>query len=343
LPAFVIPKDASFSAALTMFKEWSVFPPNSRPVDDSHEDIASPFTTASAELPLVRATNGRESTVLCALQPLRNVLTVGESLQVALSCRRPDPGGDPAESVNVRPTAGAIALERTSGGVSSPVPLGGQGFVDDGNGGDRVANDNVFTLSIPVTADMTGALSLSAQVSVAGADAQKSGGARTYTAAVTVTPVAPARFTGKVADRLSGGSLIVDVEIAVDVAGRYRLMANIESNGALVAYAKEDRDLTAGRQTVPLLFFGKILTDARIDGPLTVTNLRGTHVSLNSGTPEPAFEPLVPILVAHVTRSYTARDFSDAEWDSDYKRERLAELEALARRERATLAQGSGE
>ena len=251
------------SAALTMFKQWSVYPPNSRPVDDSHEDIASPFTTTAAELPLVDGKNdskdGPDGTILCVLQPLRNVLTVGETFQVTLSCRRPDPGGDPAESVKVPVKAEAIALERTSGGAVTPVAIGGAAFVDDGSHGDRVTNDHVFTLSLPVTAEMTGVLNLSTTVSVTEEQLAASGGvARLYGDGHRDT--GRARSLHGEGNRPIGRRFAVRrCELDVDVAGRYRSgEPGIERRPARLCQGRSRPHPRAANRPVALL--GKILS-----------------------------------------------------------------------------------
>lgn len=112
--------------------------------------------------------------------------------------------------------------------------------------------------------------------------------------------------------------------------GRYRVFANLEHTGNLLAYAKEDLDLGAGVQRVELLFFGKILNDAGVDGAFQVTQLRGERFNLDDPNAVTLSDPLAPVDGPYTTATYHSSDFSPAEWTSSYKEERLAELSALA-------------
>lgn len=316
LPTWQLPPgtvaDASYATALTMFREWSAYPPNSRPIDDSHEDVASPFAITAAEVPL----GGGSRPVSCRLQPLRHTVVPGEVQLVVLQCRR----GSERDGLPESRPALALVIEAVE---VQP----GVAFVDDGSAGDAAAGDRVYTLAVPIPATAPpGLRALTARARIASPEAGDPAGAQTFAATFAVAPRAPAGFTGRFHDRVEDGSLIVEAELDVGEPGRYRLLANLEAGGALIAYAKEDRDLVPGRQVVPFLFFGKILRDAMVAGPLRVTNVRGHRFG-------PTDEPLAPLARAHETQPYAAAAFSPREWQSDYKRERLAELEALARSE----------
>lgn len=323
--------DASYTTALQMFREFSKYPPNSRPVDESHQDVAQPYIVATGTQELVRPADalGRTtgSGVLCVLQPEQHTVVEGAWQRVTLVCRRGAEGPE-----NTAPplslVIGGVTLRGQVEGSNEQV-VSGSDFGDLGSKGDERAGDGVYTLAFQPKLG-PGAVHLSAMVAIADREAGDPLDAQPLVASFSVAAAAPARFTGKVSERLADGSLYVDVEIDVAKAGRYRIFANLEGDGGLLAYAKEDRDLPTGRQTVPLLFFGKILRDAGVQGPLVVTNLRGLRFDFERDPGGMTHQPLQPIARAYETARYQPSDFSPDEWESEYKRERLVELEALA-------------
>jgi hypothetical protein len=214
-----------------------------------------------------------------------------------------------------------------------PIPLGGLRFVDDGSNGDETAGDGTYTANLPIAEQMPGLVDLVARVHLANREADDPLDAQALSAHFSISPLPPARFVERVSDRPRDGSLVVTVGLQVDKPGRYRVFANLEHDGELLAYAKEDRDLEAGLQQIPLLFFGKILHDSGIDGSFDVTQLRGQRFNLEGSESGSLSEPLLPVERAHRTAAYRAADFSPDEWASPYKQERITELTALAERE----------
>jgi hypothetical protein len=318
-----------------MFREYSKFPPNSRPADDSRSDIAEPMTIAVAPQALLRtdAAGKRLSAgVFCWMQPALHHIAPGREQRLTLRCLRgserdaPGAAGVPLaiESVSAELAAneGAVALE-----------LAGATFRDDGSGGDETARDGIYTIALRLDEKRQGVVSFSAKVRLANREAGDPLEAQSLNASFLLDAPPAARFTERVGDRRERGSLIVTVELDVEQAGRYRVFANLVHEGELLAYAKEDRDLQVGLQRIDLLFFGKILHDSGIDGAFDVTELRGQRFNLEGAGSGPLAERLVTIPHAHRTAVYRAADFSPDEWTSQYKTERLAELTELAARE----------
>ena len=164
------------------------------------------------------------------------------------------------------------------------------------------------------------------------------------------SPQAPAKFTGKFQERLDKGSLIVQAEVQVRLAGNFRLEANLlAADGTPVAHARSETRLGGGVQWVEFLFFGKVLRDGRQPGPYKLSGLRGQQVNLpispellalppeqvekilaSTEQSEPIKRAIIPWIGEYRTEAYQLNQFSDAEWDSEFKRERIAELEKLA-------------
>jgi hypothetical protein len=315
-----------------MFREYSKYPPNSRPVDDTHSDVAEPMTIAVAPQALLQtdAAGRRLSTgVFCSLQPAYHHVSAGREQRMTLRCSRGSERGDLQEK-GLPLVIGDVDADLMTNQGQFTLPLSGARFTDDGFRGDQAAGDGTYTLVLPISERRAGLVSFSAQVLLADREDGDPSDAQLLNARFLISPPPTARFTKKISERLQDGSLVVTAQLEVERAGRYRVFANLEHDGELLAYAKEDRDLEAGVQHIELLFFGKILHDAGIDGPFAVTQLRGQRFNLDADNAGPLAEPLETVTLALQTAAYRAADFSPKEWTSAYKEERIAELAALA-------------
>lgn len=321
---------ASYAAALKMFREYSKYPPNSRPVDDSYSDIAAPLTITAPPQPLWRkdaAGKPLPSAVACVMQPAMHHVIRGAVQLVTLRCTRGSARDIPAEQ-GLPLLIDRVEAESHGSERAAALPSIRSRFIDDGSQGDELAGDGTYTLMFPTAGLAAGVVRVSALVQLANREQDDPIDGQPLTADFEIAGPAPARFTDRVSDRMRDGSLIVTVELQVERAGRYRVFANLEHKGELVAYAKEDRDLQTGAQQVELLYFGKILHDSQIDGAFDITHLRGQRFNLD-GEGELS-EPLEVVVRAHRTAAYRAADFSAEEWSSPYKTERITELTALA-------------
>ncbi len=133
------------------------------------------------------------------------------------------------------------------------------------------------------------------------------------------TPVRriPARFTGRLRDSLREGHLLVEVELRVEAAGFYRLDANLrDAGGAPVAFATFKGELERGTRFVPLEVWGRVLRDAGIPGPYTVSEVRGYRF-LEGSYPD---RELIPdAALRHVTGSHALADLSDEPFTSEHQ------------------------
>ena len=164
------------------------------------------------------------------------------------------------------------------------------------------------------------------------------------------SPQAPAKFTGRFRDRLDNGSLVIAVELQVRMAGGYRVEGNLVSeDGQPIAHARVDAKLAGGAVWVDLLFFGKIFHDKKIPGPYKLAAAHGQQLNLPinpedlnlppeqvarilaaTEQTEPPKRSMLPWMGEFRTDRYAINQFSEAEYDSEFKRERIAELEKLA-------------
>jgi hypothetical protein len=163
------------------------------------------------------------------------------------------------------------------------------------------------------------------------------------------SPVAPAHFTGRVYEELKEGSLILSVELEVRIAGRYRVLGNLKGPEGAIAYSKEEIRLEPGTRLVPLQFYGKILRDNALDGPYTLVDVRGHRMNLfldpeevahggpeldrklqNWKVTEPEVQAIPHNDFVFKTDSYRFTDFTEEEYQSDEKAQRIRYLEQKA-------------
>ncbi len=152
----------------------------------------------------------------------------------------------------------------------------------------------------------------------------------------------PARFTGDFADAERHGDLVVDVGVAVDKPGRYRIEANLfDAGGDPFGWARFEGDLLPGPQSVPLDFYGLLFHDVAASAPFVVKQVRGYRMRPGD-FPNREDIPTFPGEYRTST-NYQLADFRTEENDSPRKR-RMLELyrQAIERGVHLTVPEYAG-
>jgi hypothetical protein len=220
-----------------------------------------------------------------------------------------------------------IAIERAVVVVTGG-PAQGEAFAldyrDDGRDGDAAAGDLRYTNRFVPSARPELARAQQARIE-AYVDI---GGRRRRFLRDFVWAPRPVLEVVAVSDAMRDGSLAVTLACDVREDGVYTVYANLfAADGATpVATSRRNLPLTAGRRTVDLVFFGKVLADQQIDGPYLVRDIHGLRR-------QQAEELNVWWRYAgvHRTAAYAADDFSPEEWNDPERRERLASFERAIR------------
>ncbi|MCX7633998.1 MAG: hypothetical protein N2Z22_11770 [Turneriella sp.] len=336
LAEFARNADVPFAKVLADFREWAQYPPDSRPLTASDTDILrhEKIELPMMPMPIVEDNKLKEAIHACVLQAETHTVYEDQTHETQLRCQ------NIASGKFVMPDIKAVKLTRSSGihTFSAPPP-------------DIVKNDAKTPVSVsfffkPRPSDW-GDMELTVDFTLPD---EKTSHVHRLKTHFFSSPQAPAKFTGNFRERLERGSLIISAEIQVRLAGSYRIEANLlADNGDPVAHARTDTKLGGGTQWVDLLFFGKIFRDRRIPGPYKLTGLRGQQMNLpinpddltlppeqvekilqNTQQTEPIKRAIIPWLREYRTEAYKLDQFSDAEYDSEFKRERIRELERLA-------------
>jgi hypothetical protein len=187
-------------------------------------------------------------------------------------------------------------------------PLTALAYRDDGDGGDRVAADFIYTARFEPDEGFAPELSESFVVRVRALTTDR----QERIAATGFLYSSPhAQLTGRYRDVIADGSLAIDAELEVFRPGRFHLEATLYDRDGRrgIAEAHTAIELAPGRQWMRLTFFGRILNQSGIDGPYLLR-----FVALSTTTRMPNAKNRL-VENAHVTGPYRATQFDPAPFD----------------------------
>lgn len=328
--------DVPYAKVLADFREWAQYPQDSRPL---HAEDVDQIRFEKIELPLmpmpiIEDGKQKEPEHACVLQAESHTAYEDQQHETQLRCQNLKSGKFVLADIK------SVKLMRTAGSgiFATPPP-------------DIIKNDRSTPFSVsfffkPRPQDW-GDMELTIDFVLPERTASYIHQLKTH---FFSSPQAPAKFTGRVRDRLDNGSLIIAAEVEVRLPGSYRIEGNLMADdGQAVAHARVDARLGGGSHWVDLLFFGRILREKRLPGPYKFTGLRGQQMNLpinpddlslpseqvakilaSTEQNEPPKRAMQPWWGEYLTERYALSQFSDAEYDSEFKRERIAELQKLA-------------
>jgi hypothetical protein len=174
---------------------------------------------------------------------------------------------------------------------------------DDGQGGDEVSGDRRYTASFQPGSKLLGRVQAEGIVELTRA------GLRRVPQSLIYTNGPRARLTGRWRDEPKDGHLYLSAELAVETAGTFTLMAQLVGPARQpIALVRATEKLDAGTHWMALRVWGKAIRDAEIDGPYEVRNVLLRRDRNEQGD----YDPGPTILLAHHTRPYRAKDWSEA-------------------------------
>lgn len=128
----------------------------------------------------------------------------------------------------------------------------------------------------------------------------------------------PLEVLGKADESSASGSLDIDLNVDIKVKGPVLVQATLFDGTGTIPIAVYDdyyRPEKLGKQTIPLHFFGKIISEKGLNGPYLVKSVHGHIKQLDKVPEELWWEYHTPIK----TREYRASDFSGSDWQSPEK------------------------
>lgn len=333
----------TYEQVLTDYKKWAQYPPGSRPLRPEYTDVIEPhkIPVPYQMMPVPDGKDGlKAGKFQCRLQPAEHTVTEGEAMEILLSCQDPETANDPraAQGTEIRVESMELVryLDTKTWPVAEPETKPG-----------TQANSFTTTFVFRPKRDDWGNMDFAVKFKL---PAEGSGFVHELKTHFFSSPLAPAQFTGNFRERTENGSLVISAELDVRMPGRYEVQANLFAQDETpIGTSKVYQKLTGGRQFVDLLFFGKLLHDQGSAGPYILMGLHGLQdtdpldpeklsgpadevekMIQSARTTEPNRRVIPRFKGKFVTQPYSLNDFSQSEYDSPEKQERIQELGKLA-------------
>jgi hypothetical protein len=298
---------------LDEYKKVSVYPPWSRPFDDGTKYLLAWNKPATSDLPM-DDTPGKETTY--HFDADRANVAYGQAITSWIEVWK---NGDPQKKLPID-VEDAWVMGDVGPKTGRLVKLS---YHDDGQDGDEVAGDgrysNRFVPSQLPQLKQASQVHLSATVSVDGVRRQ-------FVREFTYAPRKVVEILG-LSDAARSGSLVVTLDVNVNDRGTYDFEANLMSGDGStpLGYTQMNYTLSPGRQTVDLVFFGRMFQERSADGPYLVRDVRGLLLSLDGGEHNIPFQYDTPYL----TKPWRHSEFSASPWDAQEKRDKIAAMEQV--------------
>jgi|GEM_PF-4626241 len=318
------------------------FPPHSQPLGPDMADVLQPNRRHESPMPLagaaIRGAPGaappsKEDALAYLLTGDAYTLVGRRALVATLEVFRE--GSRERERVAVDITRASVSL--VSGGVPSgpAAPLVDSPVVmnDEGHGGDAVAGDHLYG----VTIDPSAAPALAGRRGLARLEvefAAREGDRRPARAALDfrLAPAVPGVIVGVAGERLTPEGLEIAVDVRADDPGTYFVQGLLfDSTDRPIGFAVARPVLARGRATVPLLFFGLLFHEARAAaGPYVFRTVTAHRLPRDDEAERADMETWTGPY--RTTKAYSLADFSDKEYESAAKDAKIQALAALAAR-----------
>jgi hypothetical protein len=297
---------------LDRYRHATRYPPNSRPLSEQPDQV-KPHDVPPRQQPLVGPEGKTSDKTVVILRQDYYFLAGNETVTFSVECGTVD-GPAPCEILE--------SMAMSPGGAKHAEVL----FAMDMGGRFHEAK---FQPATEGFAGYFGPIHVEVEIQLAG---------ETGTASFDFeyTPRPPAKFTGRVSEKLDKGSLVLGVELEIDKPGRYVLAGRVDdATGRSFAYVAFNDELPRGRAEAPLVLFGKLVLDEKARAPFRLRDVEGFLLKENA---DPDRE-LLPTLAGavHTTRDYRDQDFSPDEWQSEERQRHLDEFERNAEQARKEL------
>ena len=183
--------------------------------------------------------------------------------------------------------------------------LGRVAYRDNGTGADALARDGIYTASVTLPAGAAIALGTADPVAVKVTATLPNDSLRQAVGSFQFTRPG-ARLTGRYADRVRHGNLVIAAEVEALVSGPVQLSGTLaDAGGAPFVTAQATRLLDPGMHWVELAFYGLAFHDRGVNGRVRL----GSIALASTGTTPAA-------LGAVATDAHTTQDYDTAQFTS---------------------------
>ena len=302
---------------LNHYKDLTRYPHHSRPASDAADQIY-PFATVESKAPMRNSSNQVVEGVNVVITQDRIFLNDAESVLITLKATQKS--GEPLP-VTVVSSQMIASADSSVGALPTPARVN---FDDSGpatsSGADAVAGDGVYSARFTPRTQGFGSYRGTIRLHLSYLANGKEG--KIYSD-VIYTPGSPGSWGG-IREVLENGSLSLYLKVKVNTPGRFVAAGLLDdANGKPYALLRFNEELAEGDQEIKLQLFGALVHDKLPKFPLSLRDVNA-FLLLPDVNPDRALLPRRSGVV-HVTRGYSAADFSDQEWTSDERERYLAQ------------------
>lgn len=298
---------------LCNYRNATQYPNSSRPISE-HPDQVYPNHPVEEQHAMRKEGGGTDPAVLIQTTQSRVFMAAGEAVLFTIKALNKE-GNILPMYVN-RTLASGITFQgnRTTSQLAISVS-------DEGRNGDLVAGDGIFSgVLAPAQsgfASFAGTIRTELKYTV-------DGHAGVVLFDVIYSPETPATWTGAIRETLEGGSLNFYLKTNVHIPGRYVVSGRVDdAKGKPVALVTFNDLVAQGNSEIRLTVVGKLLRDQAAVFPLSLRDV-DAYLLKEDTDPDRALMPRLEG-VAHVTKNYALKNFSDAEWQSEERSRYLTE------------------
>lgn len=350
--------EAPANDTVSNYQDFAKYPPESRPLRASSWDLLHPWSTDTAQLPMLPSQTMRQMESLRALGLSEDEVWS----RVAL------PPSIPRYKFDMNKTIFAGTQDQLQARLTVAPPLGSDTPVRIHVSQAEIIGDDDFGSphlgSVPFSCETTnpvctfewqapaadqqywGALELEITLAVEGMDDEFVIGQSFYS-----SPIVAGQFTGEFQEGLNGGSLVIDAGVNVEKRMACFVSANLFSvdNGTPAQHVERRMIVDPSMKAISFTFFGKIFRDFGDEGTFRLQDLKAQCENLAyppewfidslaheaeleefekhpPATREPTRIYFEYNTFTYKTRSYPNNVFSDREWQSPDRSRKLQKL-----------------
>jgi hypothetical protein len=299
---------------LCSYRESSKYPLSSRPIAE-HPDQIYPNQAVKESHAMRNREGGSNAAIQISTSQSRVYMAARESVNFSLQAFDKDQQILPV-FVN-RAVASGLNFNNHPAPTQITMSL-----ADNGRDGDLIANDGIAggTLSPGSNgfASFNGTIRTEVNFTV-------NGQTGVVYFDVIYSSDLPATWTGKIREVVENGALVFYLPIEVRQAGRYIVNARLDDGkGTPFALLNFNDLLPLGRGEIRLTAAGNLLRDNQATFPMSLRDIDGYLLKENVDPDRALIARMEG--VAHVSKNYTLKSFSDAEWNGEERHRHLQEF-----------------
>jgi hypothetical protein len=310
---------------LCSYREASRYPMSSRPIAE-HPDQIYPNQAVTENHAMRKRDGTTDSTIQISSSQTHVYLAANESVRFSLQARDANQQDLPLFVTR----AFSSTLSFNSDRPIAQVPLA---FADNGRDGDALANDGISSAILRPSnssfSTFNGTIRTEIEYTV-------NGQAGRLFFDVIYSSELPATWAGKIREVVENGALVFYLPIEVRQAGRYIINARLDdAKNQPFALLNFNDLLPQGRTEIRLSAAGNLLRDQEASFPMSLRDIDGYLLKENVD-PDRALIPRIEA-VAHKTKNYALKGFSNTEPDTEERRRHLKEFTKDVELARAAL------